>query len=145
MSKRDFPLTNKERRDSQVYNISHIASKYILWINYNAYIEKVKEFHEEQERKNVRSPLATHNYFSQFDKVVEQRLAQVANDAVIEGSVNKERSHSKGILQNLNSNLGLNVSRGDRNNMQSSLSSTSKQYSRRGLVLKRDKNRSNFK
>jgi hypothetical protein len=45
---------------------------------------------------NVRSPLATANFFSQFDKVINQKFSNADNDKIDEASLtNENQSKSK--------------------------------------------------
>lgn len=55
-------------------------------------------------RGKTRSPLATNNYFSKFDKIVEERLAQAA-ETIDEGSVVNEKIISRSKIFRWNSHI----------------------------------------
>ena len=88
-------MNNKERRDSQIYKLTSIHSTYPVLFYLTRSVDQMKEFQmNEEDRNRNRSPLATNNYFSKFDRIVEQRLAQAA-ETFEESSVVADRKINK--------------------------------------------------
>lgn len=74
-------------------------------------------------REKIRSPLATGNYFSKYDKIVQDKLKSVGTSEVDRSKRAAEiQSQERSAIQ-----------------LKSSNSSFNKPYSRRKIVLNRDK------
>lgn len=106
-------------------------------------VDKIKDQEKQAEnaRKNVRSPLATNNYFSQFDKIVEHKLSK--GDVYNDISMIQESVANKGKFFVPLNPLAEFIKGGGLKYPNSSMSSTTKPYSRKKMVLNRDKKKNN--
>jgi len=127
-SMREMPLNEKERRDSYLYNLSHVACKFLLLYLVDKDKGQLFDFAKQNDaaRLNGRSPLATNNFFSKFDKIIEQKLAKAAVDTMSDIQVNKQ-----GLAPN-------------QTNAQASTSTISKPYSRKKMVIKNNMMKDNL-
>lgn len=118
LSKRDYILSDKEKSEVELYN--YVPPKPKERESKTPVYPILGKVSESGQRENVRSPLVTGNYFSNFDRIVEQKLNNVGISTI---------NYKVPII---------NSEKPDAVN-KSSMSTYSKGYSRRKMVLNRDK------